>query len=502
MRRLLRRFGAERGLALPMALVVMSVSGALVVSVVEFTTSSGRTANVAKGRSSADAFAEAGIANALAVLNYSGNNPSTATLLGCNGAGTVCTPIVSTYTATGGTGGTATWSGWLDSSGGTSTWRITSIGAVPNPSGGPALKKTLTARVPLPTTTGTPNASVWNYVYSTRAPGAGCEVDVNGTNVIIDTPLYITGDLCLSGTNVAVDEQGEGGSPAPQPIDVRVGGKLVLSGTHATIGLASDYITSAAVNGGCTTTINGATQTCARPPFNWYVTTVGTYATVTAPTADFAAWFAANDTINSTSTVAGQDGDCDVRSGSPPVINPDTLLDADAGTITLTTGSAYTCKKTIDGTVGGAVVSELSWDGLSILTIKGAIVVDGYGPDERLERHVPGQRQIYANGAFNYSGSNTKMCANATCDFTTWNPNSEMLIMVAAGNVSMSGSNNKWQGGSSATRRRPRFSTERTSRSRARSSAAASGSVRTPCSSRCLRSRSCRSARRSSRTSP
>ena len=72
-----RRFGVERGLALPMALVVMSVSGALVVSVVQFTTSSGRTANVAKGRSSADSFAEAGIANALAVLNYSGNNPST-----------------------------------------------------------------------------------------------------------------------------------------------------------------------------------------------------------------------------------------------------------------------------------------------------------------------------------------------------------------------------------------------------------------------------------------
>ena len=131
-----RRFGVERGLALPMALSSWRVRGAgrLGRPVHD---SSGRTANVAKGRSSADSFAEAGIANALAVLNYSGNNPSTATLLGCNGAGTVCTPIVSTYNPTGGTGGTATWSGWLDSSGGTSTWRITSIGAVPNPPGGP-----------------------------------------------------------------------------------------------------------------------------------------------------------------------------------------------------------------------------------------------------------------------------------------------------------------------------------------------------------------------------
>ena len=78
------------------------------------------------------------------------------------------------------------------------------------PARGTDLKKTLTARVPLLTTTGTPNASVWNYAYSTRAPGAGCEVDINGTNVVVDIPLYVTGDLCLSGTNVAIDEQGEG----------------------------------------------------------------------------------------------------------------------------------------------------------------------------------------------------------------------------------------------------------------------------------------------------
>lgn len=431
------RLRREGGFALPLALGVMVVTGAMVVSVIEYSSSSGRTANLGKAGISAEAFAEAGLANAFAVLNYDQNNPASATLLGCNAAGTSCTPVVSTYQ-----GGTASWYGVLSAS----TWTITSTGQVVNPTGASAVKKTLRATVPLVTGPGTPNASVWNYVYSTRAPGAGCEVDVTGTNVVIDIPLYVTGDLCLSGTNVTIDERGEAQSPAPQPIDMRVGGKLVYTGTNATVGLSSDYITSAGVAGGCTTSINGSTQTCARPPFNWYVTTVETFEAITAPTVDYAAWFAANDTINSTSTTAGQDGDCDVRSGTPPTLNPDTLLDADAGTVTLTTGSAYTCKKTADGTPGGVVVAELSWDGSSILTVKGAVVVDGNVTFNDSNATYQGAATIYANGAFTMSGTNTKMCANPTCDFTSWNPNTEMLIMVAT-SVSMSGTNSKWQGG-------------------------------------------------------
>ena len=436
---LLRRLREESGLALPLALGVMVVTGMMVVSIVEYTSSSGRTANLGKAGMSAEALAEAGLANAFAVLNNDQNNPAGPTLLGCNAAGTSCTPIVSTYE-----GGTATWSGVLNAM--TSTWTITSIGAVLNPTGAAAVQKTLTATVPLVSTPGTPNASVWNYAYSTRPAGSGCEVDVNGSNVVIDIPLYVIGDLCLSGSNVEVDERGEGQTPAPQPIDLRVGGKLVISGSNATVGKSNDYLTSAAVANGCSSSINGATQTCARPPFNWYVTTVNPFEAIEAPTVDYATWFAANDTINSTSTVAGQDGDCDVRSGSPPNINPDTLLDADAGTINLTPGSAYTCRKTVDGTAGGAVVAELSWNGSTTLTILGAIMVDGNVSLNDSNATYNGTATIYANGSVTMNGSNAQMCANSTCNFATWNPNTEMLIMVGT-SVSMNGSNNKWQGG-------------------------------------------------------
>ncbi len=445
MARVLRRILSERALALPFALLVMAISGAAIVTVVQFTSSSGRTATVATGRLSAEALAEAGLANAFAVLNNPSNNPTTSNLLGCNADGTSCTPVVSTYS-----GGTATWSGWLDSTGGSSKWRITSIGQVVNPTGGgaPALKVTLLARVPLQTTTGTPNASVWNYAYSTKPPGSGCEVDINGSNVTIDIPLYVTGDLCMSGSNSELDERGEGQTPAVQPIDLRVGGKLVMSGSNATVGKSSDYITSAAVQGGCTTTINGSTQTCARPPFNWYVSTVNTFEALTAPVADYPGWFAHNDTINSTSTAGGQDGDCDVRSGSPPAINPDTLLDADAGTVNLF-GSTYVCRKTHDGTAGGTVVSELSWNNTTkVLTVKGAVFVDGTVNVSVGDLYATynGSASLYVNGSFTLNGSNSYICANPSCNFATWNPNTEMLILVAT-SVSMNGSNVKYQGG-------------------------------------------------------
>ena len=92
------------------------------------------------------------------------------------------------------------------------------------------------------------NISVWNYVYSTAPQGAGCEVDLSGTNVIVDVPLYVTGDLCVSGTNAKIVENTANGG---QPVDVRVGGTLTISGTNATVGTAAQKLTSGLVSGGC-----------------------------------------------------------------------------------------------------------------------------------------------------------------------------------------------------------------------------------------------------------
>ena len=172
---LVRRLRSERGLALPFALLVMAISAASIITVVQFSSSSGRTAHVAKGRISAESLAEAGLANAFAVLNYWDsatmlNNASDPTLLGCDVNGANCVPRVSTYT-----GGTASYYGVLDAA--TSIWTITGVGQVVNPTGGPALKKTVTAKVNVTWNNTQPaNAAAWNYVYSTKTPGGGCEV--------------------------------------------------------------------------------------------------------------------------------------------------------------------------------------------------------------------------------------------------------------------------------------------------------------------------------------
>jgi hypothetical protein len=423
----------ERAYALPLTLAIMLASASLLVVVIETTSSSGRTATLLEARVSAESLAEAGLAQAFSILNFEDNNSTDATLLGCNAAGTSCTPLALTEAA--GDEGSGSFYGVLDQT--ASEWSITSTGEVPNPTGGAPTTVTLNATVPMVISYGDPNASAWNYLFSTRAPGSGCEVDVGGSNVVIDMPVYVRGDLCLSGSNVMIDERGEGQTPAPGPIDLRVGGKLVISGSNATVGVPSDYLTSAGIAQGCTSSINGTPHTCTTAD-KYYVTTSTAFEEIEAPVHDTAAWFNHANTINSTA-VAG--GDCTVRSGTPPNINPDALLDADAGTIDLTTG-AYTCQKWVNG----AKVAELSWNGSTTLTLQGVIVVDGaLRTTDTLATYV-GSAAIYVNGSFSLNSSNAKLCATPSCTFTSWDPNTEMLVIVA-NSMALNGSNNVYQGG-------------------------------------------------------
>ena len=80
--------------------------------------------------------------------------------------------------------------------------------------------------------------------------------------------MYVRGDLCFVSNNAVIDERGEGQTPAPQPIDVRVGGKAVFSANGTSIGVSSDRITTAAIAGGCTTDINTAGTNCNSAAWN------------------------------------------------------------------------------------------------------------------------------------------------------------------------------------------------------------------------------------------
>src|SRR5439155_3535704 len=117
----------------------------------------------------------------------------------------------------------------------------------------------------------------------------------NGNNTLVTSPLYVVGNLCRSGQNVAL-QQAAGG----QAIDLMVGGVLALSGSGSKVGADSSHpIYSGVVQGGCTTAATPtATGACASGSFNYWVGTTDTWVAAAAPTVvsgDIAADYAAFD---------------------------------------------------------------------------------------------------------------------------------------------------------------------------------------------------------------
>src|SRR3982751_1369425 len=120
LRHVIRRIAGDRGFALPLALATTVVLAISVTATITYTSSESRAASVSKSRNQAYHLAEAGINNAMNVVNTS-QYPMLPTLLPSTTA---------TYDA-----GTVTWSGTLDESdpnvscpGHLACWNITATG--------------------------------------------------------------------------------------------------------------------------------------------------------------------------------------------------------------------------------------------------------------------------------------------------------------------------------------------------------------------------------------
>ena len=296
------------------------------------------------------------------------------------------------------------------------------------------------------------NATAWNYIYSTAPAGGGCEFDFepnnNGGSIVLDIPLYVTGDLCFNSNHAVIDERGEGQVPAPQPIDVRVGGRIAYV-KGGSVGVSGDNITSAAVAGGCSTSISGATHTCSRTTEEFYVDSMTTFQPITAPTADFG-----NSSTSYYATASpGPKHPC-VTAASPSNLPATTFesvgsigADASAAAFNLT-GTSYQCKTYIGDASSGTQIGELSWNSSThVLTIRGVVFIDANVTVTDSQATYQGTGSIYVGGTLTFSSG--KLCANPTCDFTTWNPNTEMIMFVvrAAGNAVVFSGGNSYQGG-------------------------------------------------------
>jgi Tfp pilus assembly protein PilX len=459
-----KRLEQENGIALVMALGMMLVLSIMVFAMISYTTSGQRSANLSSSSVMSTHYAEAGTNAAYSMIstenNVVGGNPTAANVLGCTGTTgpsdcTNPTPKVFCLTSTSCTAGSvgsvsvygffsgtnpATYNGVTVPA---STWLFVSTGYSRNPAGTIDAKTTMATAQIKPFDSGDV-ASVWNHIFMTAPLVANvCQADFGGNNMTITSPLYVVGNLCLSGQNVSMYEAANS-----QKIDLQVGGKLVLSGSGSKVGTdATHPITSGVAVGGCTTvSVSSVTSPCApspaSPSFNYWVGTPDTFVTTTAPevsAADQASDYANFDPGPNHTCKTG------VVSPGPPLANgvfdnqvlgsgePDASGSSTAGgTFELVPTSSYSC-------LSNTGTGQLTWDNSSsgatakTLTVNGSIFIDGNLTISQNATYT-GTAVIEVSGTITFLGNNHSLCATNPCDFTKWqggNSNKSMLTLVS-----------------------------------------------------------------------
>jgi hypothetical protein len=418
-----RRLQREDGIALVVVLGTIATLSIAVATATFYTTQNVRNAQ----RSSSDEFAfsltEAGLANAMAVLSNPTNNALDPDTL----PSTEASASSATYET-----GTAKWYGTLDRS--TAVWTVTSIGLHNNPTGpnSAPVRRKLTAKIPvIPTNTQNNNNPAWNYIYA-RATGNTCDVTL-ANNLSGNSQFYVAGNLCLN-NNVDINSA-----------SLIVRGNLDLS-NNADVGTSSTrvetYVGGNCRYGGgswatpCTGNQDSRHIYSKKDPPNYVVGVNNLAPLIPEPEADLAEWYE--------NAIPGPAQSCTSVSGFPPTFDNDypNRNNSVSSVFELTPASSYTCR------VGPAddASGELSWNASTkVLTVKGTIFIDGSARvTNGFTNQYNGQATLYLSGTFLVNNS-SKLCggiSGSNCDFAAWNPNTEMLTIVADGIAGQAGTNN------------------------------------------------------------
>jgi Tfp pilus assembly protein PilX len=466
----------EQGFALVIALAVTVVFSMTVITVIESASSNSRSSDMSKNRVSAFDLAEAGIANANALM--AAKNPYDPHLLHPQGAyaqgdcanppanptgapllGNTCSPIVYSFE-----GGTATVWGWLDTS--TSNWTVTSTGQVSrNAFAAQPARKTLTAVVHIRARPSQQNVTpAWNYVFVRDTTSNVCNITLDQTTALTSS-VYTEGNLCFK-NSASISE-----TNAADPVLLEVRGKLVwLSGASKGVGQSSPLqeVTSAKIGGGCTAvggTPTSATHVCTRPSTGsdyFYVKSGGYTQTadpINAPTLTNTDW----DNYYATSTISRL-SPCAAGGLASTSFDGDTTRNNNLVTpFNLTPGTNYTCQTKNSN---GYVIGELDWDASShILSIRGTVFIDGNVTINGLVKYrgvnkyglhpsgsdgsdgLGGVMVMYVSGTVSLSNSgvfcgwdtvhDTAASNGSTCDFSAWTPGTSMFMFVAKGGVTL-----------------------------------------------------------------
>jgi hypothetical protein len=398
---------------------VLTMSG---TTLIYYSSTNARSSAYSNDKSGAYDIAEAGINEMMAVLSRPENNALNKYILGEQANGSV-THTTHTYNR-----GTVEWWGTLSQSvTGASTWSLTSIGKVKNPTGSSAslVTRTLTAKVPvIPSYTQPLNNPSWNFIYS-RATGSTCDMTIQNS-VVVQSPLYVAGNLCLNNT----------ASVTAGPLVVQ--GSFTMSQSANFAGTSTTPLNQLHVKNGCKWKNNALHNPCQQGAGGsgfdnvWATVLDNTPAATTAPAVDWDPWY-----LNSN---PGPYYGCLTQSGTPPTFDTDqgsaaapsaTHRNNSIGTVQdLTPSTSYTCK----GSSG-----ELSWNASTkVLTANGTIFIDGSAQIQNGSVNTyTGSATIYVSGTLLIK--NSSMCqatSGGTCTATGWNPAQRMLVFVVNGNGS------------------------------------------------------------------
>jgi hypothetical protein len=435
------RLRDERGIALVLALGVMMALTIMVTAAISLASANARGASRSNADQKAYALAEAGLNNALSILGWS--YPGTVPYPG--------DPTLLPARTTAYDGGSAAWSGTLA---GPLTgawryeWRVRSTGTVPNPTGpgSAAVRRTVTATVPviIPTTTPITGASVLNWIYS------GTDAFFSNS-VEIGSPVYATRDLWLSNSakirgsahklvvgrdlHLTAPQNRIGLVSGLTPFDTRIDEAHIVnqcaSQTNPTLHACvwdADLVFAAVHDNAIPLTLLAKPKlTCCAP----YAGAIAPAGTMTSSSMGF--WYRYAD--------LGPLSPCDpaTKTGTPPTFESFGSIAIDNSStpstaFNLTPAASYTCKSV----PGSPTMGELSWNaGTKVLTVKGTIFIDGSATV--VSTGIPrydGQATLMLSGTF--SMKNSKLCAvvaGGDCDVASgaWDPNTKALVIVADG---------------------------------------------------------------------
>jgi len=484
---MLSKLKSQAGSALVMSMGILAVLTISATTLVAYSTSNARSGAYSKENELSFSLAEAGLNNAMAVLS----NPSNDSLQQATLPMTEATASSASYE-----GGTAKWYGVLDRPNAKWTVTAIGLHSNPTGKGVAQVRRQLTAQVPIqPTYTQPLNNPVWNYLYSGHT-GSTCDQSLNN-NINGTSRMYVAGNLCLSpnvqlaqstvivGGNLDVANNAAlgAGTSMSTRVETFVGGNCrygvgswdACTGNQDARHIYSKYLESGAYKVGVDHNpvpvepptadfplwyehaIPGPTQSCTTasgttPTFDTNSVRDGSVLTVfdLTPSSSYICRVGPGASTTLTSAITAAQTSLTVASPTGfPTSQFKIRIDDEVMTVTGGYGTtSWTVTRGVSGTTAASHASsqtvlredatpsgELSWNASTkTLTVKGTIYIDGSAKiSNSAVNSYNGQATLYLTGTFRATGSVCGSVSGSSCAFSTWNPNTEMLTIVAEG---------------------------------------------------------------------